>query len=524
MKTFLKSLALGVSMVLLAGCSTVTLGAGSGSLGGGSSDPLKIVAATELEDLQPAIEQASNELGFDIELSFPGGTLSNSQALKDGEFDQDFDATWFATNRYVDLIGASAKLGETTKIATSPVAIAVKTDLAEDLGWDQRQPTWEELGEAAGDRNFTFGMTDPATSNSGFSALVAMATAYADTGQALNVNDIPAIAAPMSEFLSGQTITSGSSGWLKNTFLEQPDRVDAIINYESVLHTMITEDNADITVVVPADGVVSADYPLSTITGSDQGEQVAALAGWFAEHPETLTDAYRRPTTANAPLPAELSAQTIIEAPFPGSKSVTDALIDAYSNQFRVPGETTFVLDVSGSMQGERISLLKETMSDLITGDATTDLANVSLREREKVTIIPFSFTPHETINETLGHVDSPSRVDLAQQVDALQADGGTGIYDAVLAAYSQSVAVDYIPSIVLMTDGELTAGRTYPQFLEEWTALPNNIRSIPVFVILYGEANVADMEQLATTTGGKTFDALNGDLNEAFKEIRAYQ
>lgn len=142
MKNLVKGTALGLSLVLLAGCSTVSdsidsLGGGLG----GSSETLKIVAATELEDLQPAIEQASDDLGFDIELSFPGGTLSNSQALMDGAFDQDYDATWFATNRYVDLIGASNKLGETTKIATSPVAFGVKTSMAQELGWDQRQPT-----------------------------------------------------------------------------------------------------------------------------------------------------------------------------------------------------------------------------------------------------------------------------------------------------------------------------------------------------------------------------------------------
>lgn len=79
------------------------------------------------------------------------------------------------------------------------------------------------------------------------------------------------------------------------------------------------------------------------------------------------------------------------------------------------------------------------------------------------------------------------------------------------------------VPSIVLMTHGELTAGRTYDQFLAEWNALPSNFRSIPVFVILYGEANAADIERLAATTGGKTFAAISGDLDEAFKEIRAY-
>lgn len=91
--------------------------------GGGSSDPtgdaLKpgdqgtptIAAATELEDLAPVLEDAEADLGFDIEMHYPGGTLENSQALKAGKMDGQYDATWFATNRYVELIGAGDKLG-----------------------------------------------------------------------------------------------------------------------------------------------------------------------------------------------------------------------------------------------------------------------------------------------------------------------------------------------------------------------------------------------------------------------------
>ena len=48
--------------------------------------------------------------------------------------------------------------------------------------------------------------------------------------------------------------------------------------------------------------------------------------------------------------------------------------------------------------------------------------------------------------------------------------------------------------------------------------------RSIPVFVILYGDANKAEMTELAKLTGGEVFDALNGDLESAFKEIRGFQ
>ncbi|WP_448852525.1 hypothetical protein [Corynebacterium sp. 335C] len=71
-------------------------------------------------------------------------------------------------------------------IASSPVAIGVTPDVARDLGWSRdAPPTWRDLVDAAADGKLRFGMTDPLTSNSGFSALVSAATALADTGNAL---------------------------------------------------------------------------------------------------------------------------------------------------------------------------------------------------------------------------------------------------------------------------------------------------------------------------------------------------
>ena len=44
-----------------------------------------------------------------------------------------------------------------------------------------------------------------------------------------------------------------------------------------------------------------------------------------------------------------------------------------------------------------------------------------------------------------------------------------------------------------------------------------------PTFAII-GEGNTDEMNALATLTGGKTFDAQNGDLTDVFKQIRGYQ
>jgi Ca-activated chloride channel family protein len=69
--------------------------------------------------------------------------------------------------------------------------------------------------------------------------------------------------------------------------------------------------------------------------------------------------------------------------------------------------------------------------------------------------------------------------------------------------------------SIVLMTDGENNAGINLAEFLTH--ARP----PVPTFTISYGEANRAELQQVATATGGFSVDANALSLLNAFKEIR---
>ncbi|MHA2788898.1 substrate-binding domain-containing protein [Corynebacterium sp. S7] len=499
----------------------------SGSLFGSglNKDPLKIVAATELQDLEPLVQQASDDLGFPIELQFPAGTLENSQNLKAGEFDGQVDATWFATNRYVDLIGASSKLADQTKIATSPVAFGVWDESAKRLGWDTHQPTWAEFAEAAGRGEFTFGMTDPSTSNSGFSALVSVATALSDTGRALTQQDIAKISGPMTDLYQAQEMVSGSSGWLADTFVESPGKVDAIVNYESTLYQLRDEGHA-ITVIVPQDGVISADYPLSTLAqpaGDQAADKVKALSDWLLEHQEDIASTYRRPVGQVSNLPAELANQQVIELAFPGEQSVVDTLLDSYNNQYRNPGSTTFVLDTSGSMEGERLASVQDIMLSLINGDASTSTGDVALRDNEQVTVRGFD-AGHPPTTVVFNRADPTIRADLQNYVQGLTAQGYTPLYQSLLDALRSADTEHGIPTIVLLSDGIVTEGPNYDGFVEEYAALPADKKEIPVFVILYGEASVEEMNAVAELTGGEVFDALGGDLDAAFKEIRAFQ
>lgn len=493
----------------------------------GGDSPLRIVAATELADLEPVLAEASDELGFPIEIEYPAGTLENTVSLQSGYFDGNFDATWFATNRYAEIAGASDKFDHSAKIASSPVGFGVASEIADRLGWADEQPTWEEITTAVVANEFSFGMTDPTTSNSGFSALAAVSTAYADTGSALTVVDIARVAPDVKKFFAGQTLTSGSSGWLADTFIAEPERADAIINYESVLRTLAAEGN-DIEVVIPADGVISADYPLSALKESanpDARAKVEALAKWFGENPQTLTDINLRPADPSADLPEEMASTQVYELPFPGSSRVVQGLQEAYSDELRKPGSTAFVLDTSESMAGDRIASLTKIMDDLIRNRAVTESGTtVGIRGNEKVALVPFN-DKVEGVTEVVVKPDGSNREELATAVEDLEAQGTTALYDALADAYGYvDTSGDYIPSILLLSDGNVTSGKDFEMFKAFYSSLPPEQARIPIFPIVYGEANRYELEHLASISGGKVFDAEGEDLAEVFKEIRAYQ
>lgn len=517
----LKVLLVMLSAMALTACSAGDLfddvdmpGSGSSFSGG-----LNIVAATELKPLAPVLDDASQDLGFDITMTTEDGTLANSRSLKQGGFDGSYDATWFATNRYARIIGADEKLRKEHSVARSPVVLGVQPSVAKEKGWTTKQPTWQEIA----DSGITFGMTDPSTSNSGFSALSAATTAFADTGRALTEKDIRQATGKVQKLFSNQTLTSGSSGWLADRFREHPEQADAILNYESVLY-QLKDEGVDLEVVIPSDGVISADYPLSALASSPDQEaegKVQALAEWFAEHPEKLRSYHLRVDDSDMP-------GTIFELPYPANEQTVSALEDAFAHELRNPGNTALVLDTSGSMEGERIDLLKNSLRPLIDGSADGSPdgeGQVAFRNREQIKLIPYSSEPQQPTRARVDLQNPATTKELADRVDRLVADGDTATFEAVLNAVNEvDTSSGEIGTVVLMTDGEVTRGRTFAQFKEAYEQLPPEKKEIPVFVILYGEANIQEMEELAQLTGGKTFDALNGDLAAAFEEIRAYQ
>ncbi|WP_418958813.1 substrate-binding and vWA domain-containing protein [Streptomyces tritici] len=505
--------------------------AGAAACGGGTEDDaqddhtyrpgtLRVLASSELADMKPVLDAAAKATGVTVRPTY-AGTLDAVEQVASGRADGRYDAVWLSSNDYLRLRPeAGRRITGETPVMTSPVALGLRAEAVARLGWDPAKVTWAQVHRAVADGRLGYGMTDPVRSNSGFSALVSVASGLSGAQSALTDADVARATPLLKEFFAGQKLTSGSSGWLATAYARRSD-VDALVNYESVLLSM----RPKLTVIRPSDGVVTADYPFTTLTAArPEAKDAARRLTAHLRGPEAqrmITEkTLRRPVVPGVkPAPA-IAADARRELPFPGSRSVADGLLDAYDNRLRRPSRTVYVLDTSGSMSGERLERLKAALTEL-----TKDF-----RDREEVTLLPFgSSVKRDQVRTHTVDPKDPDEALAAIRADAgrLSASGETAIYSSLQEAYAVLGSGDtrsVFTSIVLMTDGENTSGAPASGFEDFYRALPEDRRSTPVFPILFGDSDRAELERIAELTGGRLFDATTGSLDGAFEEIRGYQ
>ncbi|MGW6704502.1 substrate-binding and vWA domain-containing protein [Streptomyces sp. NPDC054956] len=491
---------------------------------------LRVLASSELSDMDEVLKAAKSATGVSVELTM-SGTLDAVEQIASGKADGKYDAVWLSSNDYLRLRPeAAGKLSSETPVMSSPVAIGVKPQALARLGWKPGEVTWSAVHEAVATGKLTYGMTDPVRSNSGFSALISVASGLSGAQAALTDADVAKAQPKLKEFFTGQKLTSGSSGWLAAAYTKRGD-VDALVNYESVLLSMNRDAKTDLTVIRPLDGVVTAHYPLTLLTSAPAGarESGRSLTEYLrgADAQKAITEkTFRRPVAAGVTPGAGLNADKRRELPFPGTRSVADGLLASYENELRRPSRTVYVLDTSGSMADEdRIGRLKSALTEL-TGSGTSGTGQ-RFRDREEVTLLPFG----DKVKKVLTHVVEPGNPGPALDairgdVKSLTPEGGTAVYGSLKAAYQHlgQGNGDAFTSIVLMTDGK--SGDKAKDFDSFYAGLPEAQKRTPVFAVLFGDSDRKELTHITELTGGRLFDATdgNGSLDGAFEEIRGYQ
>ncbi len=492
-----------------------------------------ILAGSELKDIEIGLKAEIREAtGLDLAFTY-SGTLDAVDRIASGG---QFDALWVSHGKYLAMNDAlKGRILAQEKTMLSPVLLGLKASKAHELGWDTTEPTWKDIADAARAGKFTFGMTNPTASNTGLTATIGLAAALARNPDALTEADLKN--PRLSDFFKGQRLTSGSSGWLAEIYERDQSKVDGIINYESVLLSLNAGGKLaePLTLVYPKEGIITADYPLMLLNAAKRADYDKLITHLRSKEFQTKmsADTLRRPVNPDAVMASAIPQRTLIELPFPGQAAFISALLDNFLADVRIPGSSRYVLDLSGSMDGDRMDSLKRAMHMLASSTSVGAERYARFQNREAVGIITFSTDPEPTVLFPMGSTkeqNASTRAAIDQFINPLSAGGKTAIYSSIkqaLVELSQARSSEQEKryyTVVLMTDGESNQGLTRRQFEEWYRTDGRSAHGIPVFPILFGEGNASELRELANLTGGRLFDSQSNSLAAVFKEIRGYQ
>ncbi len=516
-------------LLALAGCGT------SSSNEAKLDATLKIVAGSENKSLEPLVQKFCAERKITCAISYKG-SLDIGMMTAPGASNTDVDAVWPASSIWIDLYDTGRKVKHLKSIYQTPVILGVERNTAQTLGWIGKPVMMQDIVAAIEVGKLPFLMTSATQSNSGASAYLAMLNhALGGQATAATINS-PEATTQIKAIMMRVERSSGSSGWLKDLYVENAKSgktYTAMWNYEFLIREANTElaaaGKAPLVAIYPVDGTVMADSPLGFVDhgrGPDIEAHFLALQAYLLDEKNGVRGDIRNSgrriggTTVADPQATQAwnwqPALTITNIGLP-EPNVIRAALARYQEVLRKPSLTVFCLDKSGSMEGDGISQLTAAANFLFDPKQTA-AALVQWSPRDQISLIPFDAV---TGNPVTAAGDPAGQAVLLQAGTSLRADGGTDMYScgrAALAIIRRTPNVaSYLPAIIMMTDGQSdSAGKD--NFMNDW----RGGSAVPVFGVTFGDADKAQLDELARLTGGRVFDGKK-NIAEAFRATRGY-
>ena len=144
------------------------------------------------------------------------------------------------------------------------------------------------------------------------------------------------------------------------------------------------------------------------------------------------------------------------------------------------------MIDKSGSMSGSKIALVQRVFAGIIADLPPDDHFNVIFFDRQSV-----------IFSDALMEANSQTKAEAANFVNALGADGGTNINEALLTALGMfEQDSERVPIIVFLTDGEPTDGVTSPYVIRD-NVRAANVAEVSIFTIAFGIEDEANYDFL---------------------------
>ena len=388
-------------------------------------------------------------------------------------------------------------LGSTESIAKTWIGIVTYREMAECLGWPDREigyadilalradpDGWKAYSDCARTewgRRPLLAFTNPRTSTTGRNVLVSLyATAAGKSPRELTVDDVerPDVVQYVKDFQ--QLVDHYLPGTIPlNTKIVQGPRYghfflmpeDNLVSLYKGNETAIGPRGTkkpvrpvkDLVMMYPSEGSVLNSNPAGVVSATwVDDDDTDAAREWVEflredEQQSTFMAAGFRPATeltvddrrfARWGLDATKPTATI--EPGDLAPDALERIVDSWGS-VKKPAIVTFVADVSGSMTGEPLRELKKGLNAVLDG----------MRETEnQVGLVTFS---DEIVTEIAPAPLDKNRFDLADAIDQMETLGQTGLYDAVKRAIELSDEVPGDPgatrAIVVLSDGAANTG-----------------------------------------------------------------
>ncbi|MEM7531064.1 MAG: VWA domain-containing protein [Chloroflexota bacterium] len=438
----------------------------------------------------------------------------------------------------------------------TPLGLAMWRPMAETLGWPDTPISWETLVTLAGDPDgwgsygrpewgrFLFGQAHPGYSNAGL--LTTTSFIYDITGKTGDLAAGEVYDADVTEALTTLAQNTSKYGRVTTNLLDQmvqqgPSYLHAVATFESdtVRFNIEYEDQLQfpLAFIFPAGGTFWGNHPYCTLDNAewvtDEQAEAAEIFRQYMLEREQQTLAVKhllRPLDSNIPLASPLdlehgtdprvNVETVPALPSPDAQ-LGAAIIDQFL-QTKRKATVTIVLDISGSMEGDKIR----------TAVASTVEFLERLAPDDEISALVF--------NDELYKLEDPSPVrdvveSLSDRVSSLTAGGGTALYDSICRSVEQVEGLrmddqradeNRLYGIVLLSDGQDT-GSTVSETQMFTQCLPTQAEAdgIKIYPIAFGEdADTDVLQRVAKVTGGRLFQADPDSISRVYVSISAEQ
>ena len=448
-------------------------------------------------------------------------------------------------------------LADSPSTALAPVVMAIwesrlqaiqKKNGGQPVGWEELMAVmdspngWADYGIPGSRTTVYYGHTDPYISSTALSTLIAefYASARYNAGQTdLRKLDMPTVRdqAVQQGVRKIETLVkhySSRTTEFKEYIAQGPNYLDFVALEENDL-IYINQGKTQykppekLVALYPKEGTFWHEHPFGIPNADWVSDEQRAAAKVFTEYVRSETVQRKvlengfRPVNPDVPIGYPITPELGVDPNQPTNiLTVPDpdviAAVQASWQYVKKQGDILLVVDTSGSMDGDKINQARQA------GIAFMD----KMPTQNRVGLMLFSDEPHMVTQ--LGLIEDV-KGQITQQMNSMQADGSTALYDALSEAIDSLQAVetpegeDRIRAIVVLSDGQDTASNArLNDVLEKISSARSGRDPILVIPVAYGDdADISALNNIAQASATKVQSGDPNDIQKLLEIISSY-